>query len=388
MAAESFNVDAEYFVKAESSYDMVTNAAASISLAAGDAIGLMSLNLLPDQNWLNLDEHVGSPSLQGQIKGKVNHRWNAVARVKPAAAGTPPDVGPMLIASGYAEDDQASDVDYDLNTTLAGLFCSKKISTTFNEWAYGMWVERIIFRGVGGEMPAIEFEGGFASYGFLKGLPITTAATHGAVTLINMANGDAAKLHRGALIQFTTDNNGGGGFVVTARSISANTITIHTALTGIGASEAVTAVNPTGTTTGTTLGNVESNLTIDSVSMGFIEVVVTHETGIAGMDREGTSVRPTRLTRGTRAISGEIEMYYLDENSEELGDVMDGNTSDIAIRFGPNTAAQRMIMNFDKARIHIPATTTPDDGREVTVRANFVAHQNAAANDEMDIKFN
>ena len=123
-------------------------------------------------------------------------------------------------------------------------------------------------------------------------------------------------------------------------------------------------------------------MSIGGTSVGVISTKISYSTGYHGLDKESTTAKVNRIVRGAREITGESQVYFLDdETGTHLGLAWDGATTAIIQRIGANTAALRVTNTVLKARIEVVPIEVPDADEATTV-IKWVARQSAAAGDE------
>lgn len=364
------------FVKVESAYD--TPAA----FTSDHGFGYDDMKITPKLDWRKWKEHVGTASLQGESKGKQGGEFSVTAKIKPNGAAIAPQLDPFIRAGGFAYDGG----EYVLQANqLLSLQVGRKTGNSLYEVINGLWISKQEIKVEGSNDALMTFNGGFASYGALLGVPVTGAATYLAgVTQIAMAAAHAFKVRPGVSVAFGTQSNSGAGYRITAVSSDGLTLTFTPALAvgGLGASQTITPIVPTSTIAGEVVGGVEDGLTIAGTSVGFISYQMTHDTGIHGLDKESSANRPNRLAGGERSIAVEMMFYFLDENAGLLGKAWDGTVQRFQCRAGPDTAGSRFITETPALRLNVSPIELPD-AEEATWKATGVARQDAAFEDEL-----
>jgi hypothetical protein len=368
MTTPVYGVDECFFSRLETVFDEITNAIASAFFDGDDAIGLMSLDIVPTLLFIESEEKTSDPDLVTEIEDKQGGTYTAVAYYKPnPSLGTEPDLDSMLIAGiGQKTIDPGVSVLYGLNQLQpSSLIMGKRSLDGKQELISGVWIENIVFGVTSGGIPTMTFTGGFASYGFHYGVPQTDNTGYaGGLGTVGLEALDAKKLRRGALVAFGVEDNGGAGYIITARDIGANTIDFLPVLANpIPAS--ITTIVPVSPAipvlAGNILGAINNNLLVDAVSLGNIAYTGTLATGIHALDREHTTDRVNRIGRGKRSYTADLEFYFLDENVEYLGGNWDGEVVPINCRIGPDTAGQRMTIRTPASRTNVAQVVTPPD---------------------------
>ena len=380
MSTPIYGVDQLGLVRTQATYDTI----AAFSTSHG--FGYNSLKITPELAFGEYAEHVGTASLQGEFQRKYGGKWDVECYHKVNGAATAPQHGPFLLAAGMS----FSGGIYSLNASQpTALQIGRKSGTSLYELISGGWVEKIEIEQVGASAAIFRASGGFATYGALLGVPVTSSSTYSSsATSIALATASKWKVLPGVYVAFGSEDNSGSGYLVTAVASDGVTLTISPGLAnGIGATQTVTPVVPAATISGTVIGGVSDGLTLDSTSLGFISGKVTLETGIHGLDKESTADRPNRLARGKRRVMFEGEFYFLDENTPFLGGTHVSTLRSIAMRSGANTAGSRLIANIPSARFDMAPIDIPD-ADEATYKIKALGRQNSAANDEFTIDTN
>jgi len=389
MTTPVVGVDDICLARIESTYDSAG------LFVGGDAVALEEMKIEPSQEWHKSKEHVGSGSLQTEVEGKRGGTWSIVGYVAPNAAGTAPDVGEILKAGfGTETVSGGTSVTYELKETGApdSLQLAKHTGDGLYQSAHGAWVEQVEVAITGNELCKISARGGFASYGYVYSGATADGAQTAPDTTILLQTGDGVRIGAGAMIKFvdpddSEEDNSSAGYLVTAVDTATDIITISPTLAGnIDDNAKIVPFTPTITTGGTPQGGIDADLSVDATSVGMISGKLTLDTGIHALDKEATTNRANRIARGQREISGEIEGYFLDENTKYLGSAWEGTTRNVIMRAGPDTAGSRMKVNTPKARMAVATITVPE-ADEATFKANTVPRKNSTNGDELTIVF-
>lgn len=391
------------FVKLETTgYDVITQAVQNsgsnaiiltdggadgiIGGASGDGLEVMSLEITPTQEYLEIEEHTCDASLEGEVEAKRGGTYTMQVRFRTKAAGTPPNYDVLLqCAYGQAEtDDGGPDSSYKLLTGAPFTFQAVKHNerNSKTERISGCWVESLVENiPGGGELPSFTVSGGFASYAWLYGEPTLDGnVVASAVVVLDAV--DTGKVSLGMTVDVGADDNSGAGFVVIDVDNTVPNFTVNANVTA-SADDIVTPHfdAPAFATSGTVLGGIACDLSIDGLSVGFISYTRTLETGNHPLDRESTSDRPTGVEMGSRRVTGEAEFYFKDENVRYLGEAWDGNLVSLIARVGANTTGERVFLNNLSTRIHVAQIEVPF-AEEATYTAGFTVRKSAAADDE------
>lgn len=371
----------QYWAKLQSTYDTIE------AWAATDAFDAIEAPNTPELNYEELMSHVGTMSLQGEVEGKRGGTWSTQTYIKPAAAGTAPDVGELLKhAIGGEAVVGGTSVTYSCaDTTPSGIQLLRYAGANFADQISGAWIEQLEIAFEGGGIPTFSMSGGFADHAHALGGATCNGAQASSDTSIELQTGEGRKFKPGMYLKFGSDDNSGAGYKVTA--VSGDTLTITPGL-AVGASDtdAVAPVVPSQTLAGSALGAIACGLDIDSVSVGLISATVTMETGVKGLDAEATANRSNRLIRTSRRIAGSLRFYFLDESNVFLGDAWNGTIVDVALRIGANTAGSRCKVNMPAVRLDVAEVDVPELD-EATFEATFKARQNSTAADEFEVVF-
>lgn len=389
MANTVAGVQQRFQIKAESAYDTPT------AFAVTDAVDLIELKIEPELNYTELAAHTGTSSQIARIEGKRGGKWSLSSFIRPVAAGTQPDIGPLLLAAigDYASNTYTCDEDDDINLLQFGRYAGDNLYEVIN----GCWVEEIEFECKGGEPPKITASGGFASYGMVMGGGTVSGSQAAAQTVIEVATGDSKRYRPGAFIKFGSTigalDNAGAGYRITAVTYTgteAITITPGLAVAdALSGGEAITPLQGTvalhfAEVNGSVIGGIACDLTVGGTSIGFIDGKVNVKTGIRALNGEATTNRPNRLVRGKRAVTGEAKCYALNESNLYLGGAWNGTLAAINFRFGANTSGARIALNSPNAQIDVSPIEIPES-EEATYSLKFVSLQSTTAGDELAV---
>jgi len=382
-----------HWIKAQTTYDTIA------AYAATDAVSgiIDTFKIDGEKGFEELNEAVGTASHQGSIATTRGGKFSGSFLVKPAAAGTPPDIGPALIkgAMGVETINAGTSVVYTLSDTVkTPLQGCLNIASNLQHIFSGGVIEEMTIEISGNGMPTVSFSGSFATFGHCYA-DVNKSAEPQAETTIALDNASIGCVSPGAVIGFEDDNNSDAGYTVTAVDWTAGaanfTITPGIAgAPGIGAGEALFPLVPSQTVGGTAIAAVACGFTIDSQALGFIKATIKLTTGWGLRDKEASSDRALGIVRtGKRMVTGSVDFYFLDSatgNAPNLGRSWDSTTvRDLFLRVGADTAAARMKIDLNKCLCKPPAFNIGGD--VVTASMAFDAQQNAAAADEMIVTF-
>jgi hypothetical protein len=378
-----------HFAKKQAAFDTIE------AFAATDAVSpvLGSMKLEPTQSFEKLKEAVGTASLQAEAKGQRGGKWSGQFYVKPAAAGTAPDIGDILEAAMGSVADGDTDVVYSLSDTAKiGLQLMQQVGSNLQQVASGGYVEQLSIEASGASTPTITASGGYARHGWAAECVGPAAGISGGETTFTLPAAHRGALGVGAVVKLGTQDNSGAGYTVTAYNWDTGVVTFAPALAAapggsVAADAAIVPIAPTPTVGGTVIEAMQHSLSVAGVSLGFISASVSLNTGIKGLDKEATTDRVNRLARGERVVEGELQVFFLDGatgNAAIAGRAWNGTTQAISLRLGPDAAGKRMTISIPKARLEVVAWSVPGDD-VVTGSLKFVARQSSAAADEMTI---
>lgn len=386
-------LDVKYYAKLESTFD--TN----VSFVATDGVDLLDLQLLPEQEFMRSKEHTGTASLRDEIKGRSRGKWTAVSYFKPQAAGTAPDIGPILEAALSATPAVSA------NTSVTYAFHASNIKTlqlgrtdgsTYYEVANGAVVESVQIDATGPEAK-ITFSGSFASIGFVyAGLVTNDDISVGNVsdTTFTVAEEYADLISVGAMIKIGSEHASNAGFRVTAYDRTNRIVTFDPA-TSVNQAAGVSVIPfvPSPTVGGTIIGGIGYKFSLDggSTSLGLVEAKININTGFRLLERNVTSTKPHHAVRGQRDITIEATAYYLAENANWVGAGakglhrgLSGGDANFYLRIGEDTAGQRVEVKAPKCRVHVTPLTIPE-AEEIMVTINMTPRINSSSDDEMTI---
>ena len=384
-----------FFMQLESSFDMVTNSPATISFVAGDAIRLTAFDSEPVQDWHEINEFNGSPSLEGLVEGKRHGTWSGTASIRTNAAGTASPMAPIWQAGlgGTVVNSPGVSNTYNMvATTPKSIMVLKHNSReSRTELLTGGWVAKLALVVEGeGNMPSCNFEGGFSSISFLYGNPVTLS---GSGTSVTVAVADRQKLSPvGLKLKFNAIDNGGAGYTCTAYVASTGVMTITPALGApLSGAEVIAAVVATPSFDGTIRGGTACGFTIEDlgggnpVNLGFISSTITVDTGVGPLLKEATTAKVSGLELvAGRRVNGEVQFYFKDENASYLGDAWNGTAKQITLRAGPTTAGEHIKYVSRKGQMKVSKVDAPKSDVAVWT-SQFTAMRYSSSNDEFYI---
>lgn len=378
MTLPTFGSDSQYSMAIESSY------ATPAAFTSSHAVGLDDLQIDPDLEFIKIREHLGSPSLSGEVEGKISGKWSASFDHKPRTAGTPPQYGAILQAALGS----VTGSTYTFSNTISSMRLLKMAGVSYQEVALGAGVSTLEIEVVGGQLPKIKAEGPFSRYGMLIGSPTTTGTANTGQATVVLGASSRNMIRPGAVVTFGANTNSGAGYYVLAVADDGVTLTLGSNVAGanITTGTAVEAYYPSGYSyAGTVLGGIECGLSIGGTSVGFIEYKAKISTGVEELNAEANTRYATRLGKGERIVEGSFKFYLLDETAGIFGRYpFTGETVEVECRVGPDTTAERVIYNAPAARLSVRKITVPQY-QVATFEATWLARQDAASNDEFSI---
>lgn len=335
-----------FFCALESTFDEDTKP------AAAEGLNIIESAFEPEDTNSRSEEKTGSRMPSDFYKGMYKAKGNAVFYVKPQAAGTEPDCGPILEAAlsdktvvgatsvTYAHED---------TETVNTLRLHRGVGNGLMESMYGAIVESLKLDVASGVQPKIT--AAFLGSRIARAsATLCTAIEPIGESVIAVTAGTARRYEVGATVAIVdadgdvVDNNGGLGFLVTARDTAADTVTVSpvlTAATSVG--DQVVAFVPTPVTGGTVAASVLQGLSLDSVDLNFIRGSLTYTPGFSLRDNEAQSDHPTGAFAGDSGMVAELEVYYRDDQVAKYGRTKWSEAFDsFTLRAGKNTAGQRM----------------------------------------------
>lgn len=386
-------LDVKYFAKLESSFDTAS------TFVADDGVDLLDLQLTPEQEFMRSKEHTGTASLRDEIKGRSRGKWTAVAYFKPKAAGTAPDIGPLLEAAFSKDPGVSADtsVTYAFHASnIKTLQLGRSDGSTYYEVANGAVVETVQIDATGPEAK-ITFGGSFATFGYVY-TGLTCQAVDGPTTTVTLTNTDALKdlVSVGALVKIGTDDNSSQGFRVTAFTRNSNGVAgVLTVASTISTDQSngasVTPFIPTPSVGGTIIGGVGYKFSLDggTTSLGLVEAKISINTGFRLLERNVTSTKPHHAARGERSISIEAMVYFLAENATWIGagarglhTGLSGGDADFYLRIGEDIEDQQVEVLAPKCRVTMTPLEIPE-AEEIMATIKLTPRIDTTADDEM-----
>ena len=200
-----------------------------------------------------------------------------------------------------------------------------------------------------------------------KGVAFTTAESDGNLSLANTTT--------------AAESNSTTGYRVTAIASDVLTIT-PTLAAALAGSEEVVPMCPDPTYTGTPVTSQLCGFTWAGSSLGLMTASINFKTGNTLLNRESTSDRPNRGSKGEREITAELTVCALEAHGPLLNEQWQGTARAATIRLGPSTAGKSWSFSLPAA-FATGSMTKPEGAEAATGPVNLTATQSAAANDEM-----
>ncbi len=380
MASPSVRVERRAWLGTQSAFDTYT------AWAGADAIGFLSLEITPNKVFLDSNEQQGTASHIGFVEDKQSVSWSLEAELKHTDGGTPELDELFQEMWGTASGTGARS--YTLNNNTPG---SLQIAKTDEDGVFqqvsGAIVTEWEISNEGGSIATVRASGVGASYDEIRGEPTIDATLSASATTITVTAADVNQIRfdRGLLVQFGTDDNSGSGYTVTGYNTSTRTLTFTPgAAVGASSGDTIAPVMPTASYSGTRIGAIASQATINSLAMGFTSATIKGSTGYNLLDAEASTDRPNRAERGPRRISAEISMYLLDENGTLNGLSMLGTQVSHAIRIG-SSSGPSITLTMPAARIQSHNVVPGNDDAPTIYTFESFATRSAADNDELGV---
>jgi len=383
----------KHWIKEQTTFDTI------VAYAATDAVEgrVGAFKIDGEKNFEELMEAVGTASHQGDVALDRGGKFSIQTNIKPAAAGTAPDIGPAGLKACFGAEGivGSTSVTYTFSDTVkvplqGALNIASGLQHVFSGGVVTDWEIDIPGNGV----PTITINGEFARFGWAYRDVIGVGGVATSATSCPLDNDSRGCVYPGAVVMLGDDSGtASAGYTVTGYTDTTGSAAFAFSPGLAGAGEAagllITPLVPSSTVGGTAIAAVNCGLTIDSVPLGFIKANIKGTTGWGLRSGEATTDRASGIVRvGKRKVEGSLDFWFLDANTGNapiLGRTWEGTIRDIALRVGENTTGKRMTIDINKARLMVP---TFDIG-EAAVQASvsFLAQQNAAAADECIVSF-
>lgn len=388
-----------FFARLESQFDVLKNAPEDVVLGGTDGMlsadnfSAMNLQITPNQNYVEIDEHIATASLEGEIETDEGGTWNLELRHRMTTNGnsTPVVTFDQFMRAGMVgtpNEVNGVSLTYSLLTPVTAappsLYIVKhNLKDSKYEAISGAWVENIEAEVNGqGELSVIRFSGGFATYAHLFGDP-RVDGVQTSETAIELKTADQHKIRQGVVCKLGTADNGGNGFAVTAVDANGD-ITIHQAASAAD-NDVIAPVIPATSLGGTVQPSINSDLSISGQPVKFRRAKVMLQTGILPILDEVDTDRPSGiLLKGPRRVTTEGEALFRNDNAQNYGDAWNGAVKSFALRLGPNTAGGRMLWTVPANRMNVVEVSTPLN-EESTVTFTGKGRRDSANDDELTV---
>lgn len=325
-------------------------------------------------------------SVLERIEGRATHSWSTEHYLLPSgAAGTAPDVGPMLEALMGTETVNAStSVVYSLSAsqTLKTLTLQRHANDVLQENLVGAVVDSCTISGDGSSEPRITFEGRAANYGFAAAATTDGSQSSGASS-IDIASGDERNLKHPCVVQVDSDDNSGAGYEVTSSNYSTRAFGISPNL-GSTVSGEVLPFAPTETTAGSPVAGIAGQLLIDSNALPITAYEVTINGNVSAVEDEAFQQNITDYIPGNWEITGSFTVRCRADVMLDFAKRESFTTRDIELDIG-TTAGSIVQIDIDQAEIEFGAIEMPEDA-EGTFTLPFKA-LGSSGEDDITITF-
>jgi len=333
-------------------------------------------------------------SPQQRITGKKECTWSSEHYIAPRAAGTAPDVGPMLKhALGVETVNASTSVVYTLTRTQ-GLQGSLSLAHEFSEVVMealkGAWVQTVKISISGGNEPRISFEGGAADH-VQTGYSTAASISNSNTVVVTAADQDLFEVDSIVAVGAQTDRK------VTAKT--ANSLTVDGA--------AITATTPvvkpwipadtyalddSGNTGGDALAEIDGTLTLTDSGSIIAETtpkITAFELNITNnfkpINNEAFQDKVTDIIEGYRSITGSITIRARRDWIKLWASRKRFVTTDLFVRVGP-ASGRRMEIDLNQIEIEFGDLDIPQE-EEGLFTLPFLALGTLAGEDECTISF-
>jgi hypothetical protein len=362
---------------------------------AGDAIKLAhesGLILQPDRGYDEVQEAVGTASLQDVRLGARSGKWTAAALLRTAAAGTAPGWRKLAKAAfGVETVNGGTSVVYSLSDdNTNSLVLRQAAGNMYYQEGRGAWCESFDLDYQANQIPKLNFGGGYATHVHVMRPTVGPAGAAISATTVPLTSGHDGGILEGARVTIGGSTNSGNGHLVTDVDIDAGTIEVSPGLTAeVSSGDAIIQVWPSPTyVSDTALAGTKQLLTIDGVTVGVQQAKITLATGVHGLDK--TSDRADRLSRADRRLTYDFLAYYLTGSQAAIVGKSWGKSDDtpyprdIDLRLGVDSAGKRAKFSIPAGICRVTEINLP--GSEVAMISIVgTAKQNSAALDEFTL---
>lgn len=187
-------------------------------------------------------------------------------------------------------------------------------------------------------------------------------------TVIKLASGDAHLFSVGSYVQVGGDDNGGAGYEVTGRDLSADTITISPALAlAPDPSVAVTGFLPTPTFSGVAVAARTGAVTLDGADLKILSGQATLNNNNVADDAELTSDQFIGdIAEGVREVTGRLECRFRRQYAAFFSRAREQVQGAIVLQAG-DTAGAQVKWELPQAEMNTPDLGEDSVWRNITV---------------------
>lgn len=291
--------------------------------------------------------------------------WSIPSAITCSAAGTAPDEGVLLKALFGEETVNAStSVVYSQTDEKPSVSIWRKIGHTV-VFASGATVSKCdgaLSKTGGAEYT---FSGQFMRMGIVGTADCSETISASGTTVTFATEDDVKKYSVDGRVEFVESdvvkNNSGVGYTITARDITAKTITISPGVEEeITSGATVQPYLPDGVTTGTQLPNRKGKAVINSVDTTVRSLDFSLTDPVTYFDEEITSDGfPEDYAEGTRDINGNLSVTFRQDDAHYFYDGYEAEDVDLDVVIG-DTAGEIMTISMPKSNVSSPSITDAD----------------------------
>lgn len=162
------------------------------------------------------------------------------------------------------------------------------------------------------------------------------------------------------------------------RGYNSSTVATHTINTPVG------PWLPTGTETGAPLASRVGTLTIDAVSIPFLDIDHNHDDGVTMNEDEITGAQtPTDYYEGDRKVSGKLTVYFRKTDLKWFADAVKQVRKAVVLNFGSG-AGKQVAITMGACELDMPELAADKAAQKIAVNYRAFA---TAGNDEAQLKF-
>lgn len=379
------------WIKAQSAFDTIE------AYAATDAVPYDkgTFKIEPTVNFEEKKEASGTFSHQGYHKLDRGGKFSSQHTMRPVSVGVAPDIEPLITsAMGTKTVNGGVSVVWTLSDTSAPAYVQGAINVAshLQHVFSGGFVEEMKIQIPQKGLPTFAFSGQFARFGWAYADVIGTGGVSTGGSSCPLADASRGNFGVGAVVQFVDDTGtASAGYTITDTDNTAGSAHFHYSPNLVGAGEsaggAIVPLVPSQTLTGTVLPGTTAVLTVGGVTLGFLDMTISHKSGLQPRLEAGNDRMVAAMRSGERRTEGEIKCYLLDSNagwSPFFGGAHEPIERSIALRIGPSTAGGHFDFSIPKAFIHVTPLDIPAADM-VTATIKWTAVQSSTAADEFSI---